>query len=207
MNSNTLERLINDRLFAEIENQLILISSCENVEYTKVWYDIDPEYDRGKNSAFIYFIKDENENYIGAVQKMEDDGDLFVLIKNEYRRTGIAYSTLSDYILPHICSATTNNIRCLFDSEESKALGNKLGFDIKGNYGILDRNSVKPCPTFIEYRPEGIRPLFNLLGSDIKEIKCRVEIVKDYMHYAERKDCECDLEKVMCLLDNVLLEN
>ena len=82
MKSNTLERLINDRLFAEIENQLILISSCENVEYTKVWYDIDPEYDRGKNSAFIYFIKDENENYIGAVQKMED-GDLFVLVKEE----------------------------------------------------------------------------------------------------------------------------
>jgi len=71
--------LINERNKPETENQFILISTCDNIEYTKVWYLDNPESRIPHCYAFIYFIKDENGEYVGSVQKMEDGDCLFLL--------------------------------------------------------------------------------------------------------------------------------
>jgi len=197
MRLETLERLLNERILAELENRLILISTCDNIEYTKVWYWDNPESRTLHCYAFIYFIKNDNGDYVGAVETM-DSGDLFVFVKKCYRRKGIAFSALDNYILPHLCSTNDSDIRCRFISEEGKALGKKLSFKIQGNNGVLRFGDVKPYQAFIDYKPVSLK-------NEIEKAVSKVQILKDKMLYAGRKQDYDDLGKALRYLEEIKL--
>lgn len=74
-----------------------------NVEIAKVWKNLPKRSDRKQNAYqpdFFFFIKNENQEYVGAVLDMGFDLHWFVLPK--FRKRGYLTNALKEAIIPYI---------------------------------------------------------------------------------------------------------
>ncbi|MCX6170950.1 MAG: hypothetical protein NTX65_16570 [Ignavibacteriales bacterium] len=203
MTFKTIEKLINDREKEFKKLNIIPISTCDNVEYVKVWYNMGYEYQIEMTADFIYYIKNEKGEYVGAVQHMSN-GDMLWFVKKEHSGKHYVTDALSKYIIPHICSRTSGDLVCTLGTDDGKAVGKKLGFEINDDIGKYDRNKANPCPDFILSKTHLEKQYKHLLKNGIDDIINRLKILDDHLSYADQDDEAFELREAENYLRNIV---
>lgn len=112
MKIETIEFLIESLNNGSASDYIFLSDLHPNVKSAKVWMNLpglENSFDKGKPSNF-YFIRNDENKYIGAVYDM--GWDLHWYIKPEHRNRKHLKNALMEVILPNILELRDSDPRC-----------------------------------------------------------------------------------------------
>lgn len=156
MSDKSIKEIIN-KLNNGNKEDIFLQKLSENIEYGIVWHKVEQfhpfkgRYYRERRDRF-YFIKNEDEFYIGAVLIMDKLDDLHAYVLKEHRKQGHLFKAMTIVILPHLFQCR-ERVRITIDEdrlgekkyENSKRSAESLGFkSTDGEEFFLSRSYIEP---------------------------------------------------------------
>jgi hypothetical protein len=135
---------INSKTFS---NLIFLSDLDDSVSYGRVWRN-EPQGGIGNEGSYeYYFIRIEDDEYVGAVLDMGND--LHVFMKSEFRKRGILAAAMVNSILPYLFQQGRKHQRVTYKDEA-------IGTYVKNHWGFEragEGTSLKDLSCYSENSP------------------------------------------------------